>query len=85
MRTSPATRSTWTELVELSAELGEVKTVHRNLGSVSGLRDAKVLAVQGDQVQTELSPLFLALVFEDDVKAAGFLLCTQDDLVFVAG
>ena len=48
------------ELMELTAQLCEVKAVHRNFRGVLCVRDTQMLTVQCNQIQTKLCPFFLA-------------------------
>jgi hypothetical protein len=73
-----------TQLVQLTAQLREVKRVHRDLARVARLRDSEMLAVERDQVQTELSLLVLSTVLKDDLQGGRIFLGPQDNLILIA-
>ena len=44
-----------------------------------------MLAVQGNEIQVELSVLVLLVVLECDLQMSAILICLKDDAVFVRG
>lgn len=71
--------------MQFSAESAEVEAVHRDFTSVTGFRDAQVLTVQCDQIQTELGLLSIpSAALEDDLKRGALLFVPKSNLVLVA-
>ena len=66
---------------ELLADLRVLVGVDGHDGLILGLRDGKVLAVDGDQVEVKLSCALILLVLEDDLQVSGLLVSLEGNRV----
>ena len=69
--------------MELLAEFLEILAVHGDFRGILSFWNSEMLRVESDQIQPELSSLFLASIFKYDVHMLGILLGMKSDLVVV--